>query len=235
MDKALAESSTMAAESSTTAAESSPTLVVKPRCTHYIPCHCPSLPEYACPPLGDESSPLWLQRPHEDEDWNKVIVERMKRQYLRRIAAALHDAWLAFKIGRPLTPLKARPFRWLISSDHVPRGYEDGQAPWRMLIRAYLMDLPGHLADGSTEQSVFSWRKYPRYMGQVHHRTKLDNAPPEITCGGRAVFSQHSKNFNQSLLGDWLVIVYIWATDSAWLEKTDYDFADLVSRDSVTG
>ncbi|PON21542.1 hypothetical protein TGAM01_v209573 [Trichoderma gamsii] len=195
---------------------------------------CPSLPEYACPPLGDEWSPLWLQRRHEDEDWNKVLAERMMRQRWRRIAAAVHDAWLVFKIGRPLTPpLRAPRFRWLISSDLVPRGYQDGQAPWRMLIRSYLKDLPGQLADGSTQQSVFSWRNYPRHVGRLHHRTKLDDAPPEITCGRRAVFSQQGNDFNQSLTGEWLVIVYIWATDSAWLEKTDV--ADLVSRDSVTG
>ncbi|KAL7783454.1 hypothetical protein V8C37DRAFT_397129 [Trichoderma ceciliae] len=228
-----AKSSTTGAESSTTGAESSTTLVDKPRCTHYIPCHCPSLPEYACPPLRDESSPLWLQRPHEDEDYNKVVIERMKRQNLRRITAALHDAWLSFKIGRPLTPLKVRSFRWLISSDLVPRGYEDGQAPWRMLIRSYLMDLPRQLTEESSQESIFQWRKCPTHIGQLHIRTKLDNAPPEITCGARAVFSQHSKNFNRSLLGDWLVIVYIWATDSTWLEKTN--FIDLVSHDSVTG
>lgn len=213
------------------AAESSTTLAAKPRCTHYIPCHCPSLPEYACPPLEDESSPLWLQKALEDEDWNKFLVERMKRQLWRRIFTTLHDTW-AFKIGRPITLLKAPLFRWLISSDHVPRGYEDGQAPWRMLIRTFLADLPGHLTDGRNEQSVFSWRKYPSHMGKVHHRTKLDDAPPEITSGARAVFSQHRKDFNRSLARDWLVIVYVWATDSAWLEKTDA--ADLVSRDSVT-
>ncbi|KAL6856305.1 hypothetical protein J3F83DRAFT_764025 [Trichoderma novae-zelandiae] len=215
------------------AAKSSTTLVVKPRCTHYIPCHCPSLPEYACPPLRDESSPLWLQRHVQDEDWNKVIAERMKRQRWRRIAAAVHDTWLAFKLGHPLAELRQRPFRWLISSDLVPRGYEDGQAPWRMLIRFFLKDLPKNLADGSTQQSVFSWRNYPRQVGQMQYRTKLDDAPPEITCGRRAVFSQQGNDFNRGLTGEWLVIVYIWATDSAWLEQTD--IADLVSRDSLTG
>ncbi|KAL7930284.1 hypothetical protein V8C35DRAFT_330641 [Trichoderma chlorosporum] len=220
-------------ESTTTGAESSTALGDKPRCTHYIPCHCPSLPEHASLPLGDESSPLWLQRPHEDEDYNKVIVERIKRQYWRRIATALYDTCLAFKLGRPLIPPKVRSFRWLISSDLVPRGYEDGQAPWRMLVRFYMMDLPEQLAEEYSERSIFAWRKNPRRVGELCHRTKLDDAPPEITCGRRAVFSQHSRNFNSSLVGDWLAIVYFWATDGTWAEKTD--FIDLVSIDSVAG
>jgi hypothetical protein len=157
----------------------------------------------------------------------------MKRQHWQRIIAALHDAWLACRIGRPLRPLKVRSFRWLISSDLVPRGYENGQAPWRMLIRSYFMDLPAELTDPPSEESIFQWRNYLRHLGHMRHRTKSDNAPPEITCGGRAIFSQHSSTFNRYLLGDWLVVLYIWATDSTWLEKAD--IIDLVSHDSVTG
>ncbi|KAL7929498.1 hypothetical protein V8C35DRAFT_325078 [Trichoderma chlorosporum] len=233
-------SSLSTAESSTTGAESSAisTPVDKPRCTHYIPCHCPSLPEYASPPLGDESSPLWLQRPHEDEDHNKTIIEHTQSPHYPRIAAAWHNAWLAIEIGRPLTPLKVRSFRWLISADLIPRGYKDmdKQAPWRMLIRSYLTDLPGELTQGDTSpKSIWLWQNFPRYLGQLHDRTELDNAPPEITCGRRAVFSQCSRDYNRSLLGDWLVIVYIWATDRTWMERTDLDFLDLVSCDSLTG
>ncbi|UKZ85714.1 uncharacterized protein TrAFT101_001563 [Trichoderma asperellum] len=231
-----ATSSLLTVESSTTGAESSATStpVDKPRCTHYIPCHCPSLPEYASPPLGDESSPLWLQRPHKDEDYNKTIIKHTQSSRYRRIAAAWHDVWLAIKISRPLTPLKVRSFRWLISADLIPRGYEDGQAPWRMLIRSYLTDLPFQLTQGNiSRKSVFLWQNFPRHLGQLHNRTKLDNAPPEITCGRRAVFSQYNRDYNHSLIGDWLVIVYIWATNKTWMERTD--FLDLVSYDSVTG
>ncbi|KAL7806233.1 hypothetical protein V8C44DRAFT_339326 [Trichoderma aethiopicum] len=227
------------AESSSTGTGSSatPTPGDKPRCTHYIPCHCPSLPEYASPPLGDESSPLWLQRPHEDEDHNKTVIKRTQSSRYRRIATAWHDAWLAIKNGRPLRPstsLKARSFRWLISADLVPRGYEDGQAPWRMLIRSYLTDLPRQLCQVRvSEKSIIGWQNFPRHVGKPHDRTERDNAPPEITCGRRAVFSQHGKDYNRGLKGDWLVIVYVWAVDKAWLERTD--FRDLVSYDSVTG
>ncbi|PKK47986.1 hypothetical protein CI102_6618 [Trichoderma harzianum] len=65
------------------------------------------------------------------------------------------------------------------------------------------------------------------------YRTKDDNAPPEINCGGRMVFSQYSKDFNKTLFGDWLVIVYVWVIDPIWLLKID--IMDLVSLDSVTG
>lgn len=47
------------------------------------------------------------------------------------------------------------------------------------------------------------------------------------------VFSQYSKDFNKTLFGDWLVIVYVWAIDPTWLLKTD--IRSLVSLDSVTG
>ncbi|KAF3063381.1 hypothetical protein CFAM422_010204 [Trichoderma lentiforme] len=229
------ESSTTDAESSTTDAEPSTTGADKPRCTHYIPCHCPSLPEYACLPLGDESSPLWLQKTHEDEDHNKVIIERLKKQCWRRIPAALFDAWFVLKTGGPLKPLKVRSFRWLISSDFTPRGYDNRQAPWRMLVRSYLMDLPRQLAEGNSQQptSIFSWLNHQRHVGYINYRTKDNNAPPEINCGGRMVFSQYSKDFNKTLFGDWLVIVYVWAIDPTWLRKTD--IMDLVSLDSVTG
>lgn len=237
-----ATSSILTTESSNTVTASSAasTSVDKPRCTHYIPCHCPSLPEYASPPLGDESSPLWLQRPHEDEDYNKTIIKHAQSSRYRRIAAAWHDARLAFKIGRPLRPsttttppLEARSFRWLISADLVPRGYEDGQAPWRMLIRSYLADLPVQLTQGDHRKSIFLWKNFPRHFDHVRNRTKLDDAPPEITCGRRAVFSRYGQDYNHSLIGDWLVIVYIWAIDRAWMERTD--FLELVSCDSVTG
>lgn len=229
-----ATSSLLTAESSTTDAESSATSTPedKPRCTHYIPCHCPSLPEYASPPLGDESAPLWLQRPCQDEDDDKTVIKHTQSSAYRQMAAAWHHAWLAI-IGRPLTPPKVRSFRWLISADLIPRGYEDGQAPWRMLIRSYLADLPLQLTVGTTSlKTVFAWLNYPRYLGQLHNRTKLDNAPPEITCGRRAVFSQYSQDY-KCLIGNWLVIVYIWATNKTWMERTD--LSDLVSEDSVTG
>ncbi|KAL6819533.1 hypothetical protein J3E69DRAFT_374613, partial [Trichoderma sp. SZMC 28015] len=225
MDTTFAQSSTMTvipstmtATSSLLTAESSATStpVDKPRCTHYIPCHCPSLPEYASPPLGDESSPLWLQRPHQDEDYNKTIIKHTQSSGYRRIAAAWHDAWLAInmKINRPLRPLtppKVQSFRWLISADLIPRGYKDRQAPWRMLIRSYLTDLPSQFIEEKiSRKSVFLWKNFPRHL----------------------VFSQYSQDYN-CLIGDWRVIVYIWATNKTWMERTD--LLDLVSDDSVTG
>lgn len=144
-----------------------------------------------------------------------------------------HDGWLVASTGRPLAPLEVRSFRWLISSDLVPRGYENGQAPWRLLVRSYLVDLPGQLTEENSQQSIFSWRERTRHVGRIHHRKQSDNAPPEITCGGRYVFSQYGADYNNTLYGHWLVIVYLWATDATWLSKAN--LYDLVSHDSVTG
>lgn len=168
----------------------------------------------------------------------------MKKDSRLQLKAACYNLGIAccnlgltIQTGRPstpLTPLKVRSFRWLISADLVPRGYEEGQAPWRMLIRTYLTDLPEQLTQVNfSSKSLFRWRNFPRYLGQLHDRTEFDDAPPEITCGRRAVFSQSSPDYNDSLIGDWLVVVYIWATDKNWMDRTK--FQESVSHNSVTG
>ncbi|KAL7957688.1 hypothetical protein V8C34DRAFT_314693 [Trichoderma compactum] len=100
--------------------------------------------------------------------WTHEDKDHNKQQ----IPAALHDAYT------------------IIQTANIR--YENRQAPWRMLVRSYPIELPKQLTKGN---------------------------------------SQH-KDFNKSLFGDWLIIVYTWATDPTWLLKTN--IMDIVSLDSVT-
>lgn len=57
---------------------------------------------------------------------------------------------------------------------------------------------------------------------EFYDRTELDDAPPNITCGKRVVFSlQKKNNLHKTLYGDWLFVVYLWAADRPWAERMD--------------
>ncbi|KAL6697207.1 hypothetical protein J3F84DRAFT_368301 [Trichoderma pleuroticola] len=212
-------------------------LITKPRCTHFCPCTCPLLPEYSQRPRrGDEWSPGWGLWPVNDEDPNKSIARRMKKQcwtyMLSRVTVPLTN--LFFNTQRhPERLPNVRSFRWLISSHHVPEGYQDGQAPWRMLVRAYFKDLPRQLKQETDERSIKSWRKVHARQGPVIDRTARDKAPPEITCFRRDIFSLYRNDTNQTLSGDWLIVVYFWANDRRWAKNISAK--ELISFSSVIG
>ncbi|UKZ94759.1 uncharacterized protein TrAFT101_009612 [Trichoderma asperellum] len=173
----------------------------------------------------NEISPQWLLRPIDDEDDNKAIAAEMKRH--RRRYPVIH-LWrrLKYMFSSPGMPPEVRPFRWLISYHVLPKGYQHGQKdqppPWRMLVRCFLIDVPSQLSDSKQIKSIRSWQKYPAKGREAfYHRTELDDAPPNITCGKRVVFSPQKKNLNKSLCGDWLFVVYLWAADRPWAEHMD--------------
>lgn len=219
-------------------AYSAATIVDKYRCTHYSPCDCPSLPEHAQQALRrDEWSPIWLQLPINDEDPNKRIAKMMKKKRWLYMMKDIKNAFTHFIFNSkrsPQRPPPIRSFRWLISCHYAPEGYQDVQAPWRMLVRLYCRDLPKELKDKKDRWSMKSWRdQSPILSSVIRDRVKTDNAPPEITCGRQYVFSLVSSELNQAFVGDWLAVVYIWATDRTWVEKTDV--RDLVSLNNLVG
>ncbi|KAL7929920.1 hypothetical protein V8C35DRAFT_324712 [Trichoderma chlorosporum] len=193
-------------------AYSAATIVDKYRCTHYSPCDCPSLPEHAQQALRrDEWSPIWLQLPINGEDPNKWIAKMMKKKRWLYMMKDIKDAFTHF----------------IFNSKHV-------QAPWRMLVRLYCHDLPKELKDEKDRWSMKSWRDQPpKLLSVIRDCVKTDNAPPEITCGRLYVFSLVSSEINQAFVGDWLALVYIWATDCTWVETTDV--RDLVSLNNLVG
>ncbi|KAL7916651.1 hypothetical protein GGI35DRAFT_485763 [Trichoderma velutinum] len=216
--------------SSVPPAYSAPTIVDKYRCTHYSPCDCPSLPEHAQQPLRrDQWSPIWLQLPIDGEDPNKIIAKIMKKKRWLYMMKDIKNAFthLIFNSTRSYQrPPQVRSFRWLVSCHYAPEGHQDVRAPWRMLVRLYCHDLPKELKGKKDRWSLKSWRDHPPILSSdVRNRVESDNAPPEITCGRRYVFSLVSPEINQSFnvdvrdlvsLGD-LVGIRAWE----WVDAVD--------------
>lgn len=191
------------------------------------PSQCPAYTEDAELFLPkNEISPQWLLKSIDDEDDNKAIaieLEKRRRQY------SVVYLWRRLKhmFSSLGTPPEVRPFRWLISYHVLPKGYQHGQKdqqpPWRMLVRCFLIDVPSQLNDHKQINSIRSWQKYPvKGRDEFYDRTELDDAPPNITCGKRVVFSlQKKNNLHKTLYGDWLFVVYLWAADRPWAERMD--------------
>lgn len=209
----------------------------KPRCTHFCSCPCPLLPEYSRRPRrGDEWSPEWGLWPVNDEDPNKALAEKIKRQrwtyMLSHLTVPFKNLFVDIK-RRPERIPKVRSFRWLVSSYHVPEGYQDGRAPWRMLVRTYFKDLPRQLRQKNDKWSIKSWRTISVRQGPVIDRTEHDKVPSEMTCCRRDYISLRWKDKNRTLGGDWLIVVYLWANDCRWAETICVK--ELISFSSVTG
>ncbi|KAL7798379.1 hypothetical protein V8C37DRAFT_200363 [Trichoderma ceciliae] len=207
--------------------------IAKPRCTHYHACRCPIYAEYAERPLRrDEWSPEWLQKSLDDEDDDKAKLKWQCWRY-RAKHFGNHLKYLIFGVvgsesSKPENPTQGRAFRWLMSSHHIAEGYNDGRAPWGMLVRCFFINLPEQLNQEDNARSIKSWRRRPATAkGKLYDRTELDNAPPNITCGRRVVFSPNGND------KDWLIVIYLWATERTWAKKTDV--RDLVSFSSVVG
>lgn len=202
------------------------TATAPPRCASDHNSQCPVYTEDAELFLPkNEISPQWLLKSIDDEDDNKAIAAEMKRD--RRRCTVIH-LWRRLKNTVPILsiPPEVRPFRWLISYHVLPKGYQHGQKdqqpPWRMLVRCFLIDVPSQLSDSKQINSIRSWQKYPaKGREEFYHRTELDDAPPNITCGKRVVFSMQKKNSRKTLCGDWLFVVYLWAADRPWAERMD--------------
>lgn len=209
----------------------------KPRCTHFCPCSCPLLPEYLWQPQrGDEWSPEWGLWPANDEDPNKALAEKIKRQrwtyMLSRVTVPFKNLFVDIKRHPERIP-EVRTFRWLVSSYHSPEGYRFGQAPWRMLVRTYFKDLPRQLRQENDKKSVKSWRTIPARKGPAIDKTDHDKVPSEMTCCRRDIFSLCWNDKNRTLGGDWLIVVYLWLNDRRWAKNTSVK--DLISFSSVTG
>lgn len=209
----------------------------KPRCTHFCPCPCPLLPEYSQRPRrGDEWSPEWGLWPVNDEDPNKALAEKIKRQrltyMLSHLTVPFKNLFVDIKCHPEMIP-KVRSFRWLVSSYHVPEGYQDGRAPWRMLVRTYFKDLPRQLRQENDIRSIKLWRTIPSRKGPVIDHTEHDKAPSNMTCCRRDFISLYWNDKYRTLGGDWLIVVYLWTNDRKWAKNTSVK--DLISYSSVTG
>lgn len=96
-------------------------------------------------------SPSWLRREPADEDDNKYMAKRLRRQDRQNRIYHIVYSRLRLKSPFPMPPAalvvpKERPFKWTISSHHVAEAYQDisirHQSPWYLLLRCLFLDLP---------------------------------------------------------------------------------------------
>lgn len=171
-------------------------------------------------PEVDELCPQWLLRPFEDEDDNKAVVADMQKRPWRYIMKRLYSRLQRPRIRAPLPYV--RPFTWSMSYHVVPEGYQYGsrgqQPPWGILVRCLFVDLPSQLSRYHSRESIGSWRRYQaQKKEELINCTDLDENPFNATCGKRIIFSPQSSNSSRALGGDWLVVLYLWASDRQWV------------------
>ncbi|KAL7807972.1 hypothetical protein V8C44DRAFT_336891 [Trichoderma aethiopicum] len=210
-------------------------------CTHFYPCTCPLLPQYAQRRVqSDDWAPKWLRRSRCDEDDNARVAAQMRKKrwlYAMKNMRTFMTHLLFNTPRKPEVPPKTRPYRWLMSSYHAPQEHQGGHPPWRMLVRHFCDDLPMELTWNQDLWCMKSWKRWPASASTHQRPASPVNAPPEITCGKRLAFSMITNRTIgkklRILWGEWLVVVYIWASNSTWLKKAKV--LDLVSFSSVTG
>jgi hypothetical protein len=159
----------------------------------------------------------------EHEDDNQFLAEKVMCRNLR--------TQLRYRLTlRPVPPtallplLETRPFKWMISSHHLPDKNQVGdawkKAPWRMLVRSFFVDLHHELQNGD----VLSWQSHQVVRPGT---SDMKNSPSSVRAfsgsfskvwGRRVVFS-HQKD--GSLAGRWLVVAYIWSYDMDWVRQVD--------------
>lgn len=109
------------------------------------------------PPLNEEH-PYFHWRDAEVEDDNISAAKEIKRQNRRNKIQYFIKRCLPFTNLDPgqqpanLAAPQARPFRWMISSYHIPEEYQAQgvwqQSPWNLTLRCMLIDLPEQLENG---------------------------------------------------------------------------------------
>lgn len=167
---------------------------------------------------------------------NAAIARRIKRQNWRN--KINHTLNRCLKLDNPpatpptaLDKPKNRPFRWMIQSYHVPEEYQAPDlrdfAPWYLVLRHLLVKFPTQLENlpGQLENnvSVKAWRnhlvedqKEPEYLQRPFHSRGCHQK-----WGRRLVFSQQTEEEPRSLIGQWMVVAYIWSDSREWLKNID--------------
>ncbi|KAK4228980.1 hypothetical protein QBC38DRAFT_543861 [Podospora fimiseda] len=120
------------------------------------------------------------------------------------------------------------PFRWLIQSGHWAPGYENpclprDKAPWKMVFRCYLTDLPGQFSEmvAKPDQStLYNWRDY---MIDTTNTTMahgpLTSSACEVErcqCYGKDITITVQLNTSP-----WAVAIAIWAANRDWVQNID--------------
>lgn len=180
--------------------------------------------------LREEHHPSWHKRHPADEDDNKFIAKKVKRQNRQILIRHFFNKCLVLTNPLTIPPVtlaipKRRPFKWMISSHHVAEEYQNkglrDQSPWRLLIRCLLIDLPEQLENGI---DIKSWREH--LVGDLEAVTFMTRPStvsnyPNLKWGRRIVFSEQTKDEPRFFTGHWLVVAYLWSDNHEWLGNID--------------
>ncbi len=116
-------------------------------------------------PNLDERHLYWDCRAIQDEDDNISTTKEIKRQNRRdKILHRVKRSLTFNATGQPLNLAapEPRPFRWMISSYHLPPEYQAesvrSHSPWFLVLRCLLIDLPDQLENGIG--TTTSWRDH---------------------------------------------------------------------------
>lgn len=174
---------------------------------------------------------MWLYpRFPDDEDDNITIAKRAKRHNRRMRIDKVFDGMVeGVAVGKPYLAIpKKRAFRWMFMSFHAPEEYHaadvEDHAPWYLVMRYLLVDLPEQLENLENNVSLKSWRNHPV---EDPKGLKYLHRPPHVQgyfyqkWGRRIVFSEQAEEEPRSLTGRWLVVAYIWSDSREWLKNVD--------------
>ncbi|KAK3379567.1 hypothetical protein B0T24DRAFT_612292 [Lasiosphaeria ovina] len=169
------------------------------------------------------------------EDQNWVIARSLKAQYLRDMRRYRFQCFLG-KLSpfpapspAPAPPTKpvcpsTRPFKWLISSHHVPQEYHGwkrlrDQAPWYLQLRFLFVDMPKQLR---SEGGIYLWRDnmVEHLSGSVIEKSQRSSRR-HLKFAKRLVFSVQANDQHHSLAGRWLVVCYLWGQSREWIQNVN--------------
>lgn len=176
----------------------------------------------------------WLLPNPSDEDDNIHTAKKLKKRWIfdkiRYFLTSVRHPENALSSApiMPTTPPE-RGFRWLISSVHLPGEYHGGdlpfQAPWCVVFRCLLEDLPSQLQE---ETSLNDWRhRQVEEMDDVKTLARYSR----FRYRRRLVFSEEAQDDRGFLTGDWHIAAYVLSDDRDWLEKVDV--TDLITFDTL--
>ncbi|KAK4167863.1 hypothetical protein QBC43DRAFT_202381 [Cladorrhinum sp. PSN259] len=178
------------------------------------------------PPLVDAYSD-W--RYAEAEDDNISTAREIKRQNRRNKFQHFVRRCLTFTNLNPEQPAniaapQGRPFRWLISSYHLPEEYQAKSvyrdSPWYLLLLCMLVDIYEQLESGIGT----SWRDCRvQETGEMKFLRRKDYCQrfPRLKWGRRIVFSEQTKEEPRWLTGRWLIVAYLWSDSREWLRSAN--------------
>lgn len=147
-----------------------------------------------------------ISRKVEDEDENKAKAENLRR---KRMGVMFGATWFGRHVRRLMsTPntrevdghatlraeVEVRQFKWLLTSLLLPPEYhslpfsECQHAPWRILMRYFLTDIPSEIQDAA---EPIPWRQHPAGPLMPVSWVRVPHVFTDVTSWGyRAVYSQ---------------------------------------------